>query len=114
MPTVTDGSITNASLNLYYNESTYRAPTVVTTTSGQTTQTIKRPNVTAYYDVNSTLVLLNGIILIQTTDYTISTTTLTLVGGSAPTGSSIVITVAVTSRLSLCCSICTRMCSTIQ
>ena len=91
VPTVTDGSITNASLNLDYSESTYRAPTVVTTTAGQTTQTIKRPNTTAYYDVNSTLVLLNGIMLIPTTDYTISSTTLTLAGGAAQTGSSLVI-----------------------
>ena len=91
VPTVSDGSITNASLNLDYNEATYRAPTVVTTTAGQTTQTIKRPNLNSYYDVNSTLVLLNGIMLIPTTDYTISSTTLTLVGGAAPTGSSLVV-----------------------
>ena len=91
VPTVTDGSITNASLNLDYNEATYRAPTVVTTTAGQTTQTIKRPNTSAYYDVNSVLVVLNGIMLIPTTDYTISTTTLTLAGGAAATGSSLVI-----------------------
>ena len=68
VPTVTDGSITNSSLNLDYNESTYRAPTVVTTTSGQTTQTIKRPNTSAYYDVNSVLVVLNGICLLYTSD----------------------------------------------
>ena len=91
MPTVTDGSITNASLNLDYNEATYRAPTSVTTTAGQTTQTIKRPNTSSFYDVNSVLVLLNGIMLIPTTDYTISTTTLTLAGGAAATGSSLVI-----------------------
>ena len=91
VPAVTDGSITNASLNLDYSEATYRAPTVVTTTAGQTTQTIKRPNLTAYYDVNSTLVLLNGVMLIPTTDYTISSTTLTLAGGAAQTGSSLVI-----------------------
>ena len=91
VPTVSDGSITNASLNLDYNEATYRAPTVVTTTSGQTTQAIKRPNLSSYYDVNSTLVVLNGIMLIPTTDYTISSTTLTLAGGAAPTGSSLVV-----------------------
>ncbi len=91
VPTVSDGSITNASLNLDYSEATYRAPTVVTTTASQTTQTIKRPNTSAYYDVNSTLVLLNGIMLIPTTDYTISSTTLTLAGGAAATGSSLVI-----------------------
>ena len=61
------------------------------TSAGQTTQTIKRPNTTAYYDVNSTLVLLNGVMLIPTTDYTISSTTLTLAGGAAQTGSSLVI-----------------------
>tara|TARA_B110000285_G_C15092458_1_gene599894 strand:+ start:301 stop:1320 length:1020 start_codon:yes stop_codon:yes gene_type:complete len=91
VPTVTNGSITNLSLNLDYNESTHRSPTVVTTTAGQTTQAIKRPNITAFYDVNSTLVLLNGIMLIPTTDYTISSTTLTLAGGAAATGSSLVV-----------------------
>ena len=91
VPTVTDGSITNASLNLDYSNATYRSPTSVTTTAGQTTQTIKRPNASAYYDVNSVLVLLNGVMLIPTTDYTISTTTLTLAGGAAQTGSSLVI-----------------------
>ena len=91
VPAVTDGSITNASLNLDYSEATYRAPTIVTTTASQTTQTIKRPNTSAYYDVNSVLVLLNGVMLIPTTDYTISSTTLTLAGGAAQTGSSLVI-----------------------
>jgi len=91
VPSVTNGSITNLSLNLDYSEATYRAPTSVTTTVGQTTLTVKRPNTTAYYDVNSTLVALNGILLIPTTDYTISSTTLTLVGGAAATGSSLVV-----------------------
>ena len=91
VPAVSNGSITNLSLNLDYNESTHRAPTSVTTTAGQTTLTIKRPSTSAFYDVNSTLVALNGILLIPTTDYTISSTTLTLQGGAAATGSSLVV-----------------------
>lgn len=91
VPAVSNGSITNLSLNLDYSESTHRAPTSVTTTAGQTTLTIKRPSTSAFYDVNSTLVALNGILLIPTTDYTISSTTLTLQGGAAATGSSLVV-----------------------
>lgn len=91
VPAVSNGSISNLSLNLDYNESTHRAPTSVTTTAGQTTLTIKRPSTSAFYDVNSTLVALNGILLIPTTDYTISSTTLTLQGGAAATGSSLVV-----------------------
>ena len=91
VPTVADASITNAKLNLDYSDATYRAPTKVTTTAGQTTQTIKQVSATRYYDENDVLVLLNGICLIPDDDYTISTTTLTLTGGAPPTGSSLVV-----------------------
>ena len=91
VPTVADASITNAKLNLDYSDATYRAPTKVTTTAGQTTQTIKQISATRYYGENDVLVLLNGICLIPDDDYTISTTTLTLTGGAPPTGSSLVV-----------------------
>ena len=92
VPTVADASITNAKLNLDYSDATYRAPTKVTTTAGQTTQTIKQISATRYYDENDILVLLNGICLIPDDDYTITgNTTLTLTGGAPPTGSSLVI-----------------------
>ena len=91
VPTVADASITNAKLNLDYSDATYRAPTKVTTTAGQTTQAIRQINATRYYDENDVLVLLNGICLIPDDDYTISTTTLTLTGGAPPTGSSLVV-----------------------
>ena len=91
VPAVSDASITNAKLNLDYSDATYRAPTKVTTTAGQTTQAIRQINATRYYDENDVLVLLNGICLIPDDDYTISTTTLTLSGGAPPTGSSLVV-----------------------
>ena len=91
VPAVSDASITNAKLNLDYSDATYRAPEKVTTTAGQTTQTIKQISATRYYDENDILVLLNGICLIPDDDYTISTTTLTLTGGAPPTGSSLVV-----------------------
>ena len=91
VPTVADATITNAKLNLDYSDATYRAPTKVTTTAGQTTQAIKQISATRYYDENDVLVLLNGICLIPDDDYTISTTTLTLTGGAPPTGSSLVV-----------------------
>ena len=91
VPTVADATITNAKLNLDYSDATYRAPTKVTTTAGQTTQAIRQISATRYYDENDVLVLLNGICLIPDDDYTISTTTLTLTGGAPPTGSSLVI-----------------------
>ena len=92
VPAVADASITNAKLNLNYSDATYRAPTKVTTTAGQTTQTIKQISATRYYDENDILVLLNGICLIPDDDYTITgNTTLTLTGGAPPTGSSLVV-----------------------
>ena len=89
VPTVTDGSITNASLNLDY-AGTYRAPTVDSSFAAAT-KTINQIDATTYYGVNDVLVFLNGVCLIPTTDYTISTTTLTLVGGAPGAGSSLVI-----------------------
>ena len=86
---VADGAVTNAKLNLDY-VGTYRVPTIDNAFSA-TTKTINQVNATNYYTVNDVLVFLNGICLIPTTDYTISTTTLTLVGGAPPANSSLVI-----------------------
>ena len=90
VPTVADATITNAKLSLDYSDSTYRAPTIDNSFSAAT-KTIKQISATRYYGVNDVLVLLNGICLIPTTDYTISTTTLTLVGGAPGAGSSLVV-----------------------
>ena len=90
VPTVADATITNAKLSLDYSDSTYRAPTIDNSFSAAT-KTIKQISATRYYGVNDVLGLLNGICLIQTTDYTISTTTLTLVGGAPGAGSSLVV-----------------------
>ena len=90
VPTVDDASITNAKLSLDYTDSTYRAPTVDSSFAAAT-KTIKQISTTRYYGVNDVLVLLNGICLIPTTDYTISTTTLTLVEGAPATASSLVV-----------------------
>ena len=90
VPTVADASITNAKLSLDYSDSTYRAPTIDNSFAAAT-KTIKQISTTRYYGVNDVLVLLNGICLIPTTDYTISTTTLTLVEGAPATASSLVV-----------------------
>ena len=90
VPTVADATITNAKLSLDYSDSTYRAPTIDNSFAAAT-KTIKQISATRYYGVNDVLVLLNGICLIPTTDYTISTTTLTLVGGAPGAGSSLVV-----------------------
>ena len=90
VPTVDDASITNAKLSLDYTDSTYRAPTIDNSFAAAT-KTIKQISTTRYYGVNDVLVLLNGICLIPTTDYTISTTTLTLVEGAPATASSLVV-----------------------
>ena len=90
VPTVADATITNAKLSLDYTDSTYRAPTIDNSFAAAT-KTIKQISATRYYGVNDVLVLLNGICLIPTTDYTISTTTLTLVGGAPGAGSSLVV-----------------------
>ena len=90
VPTVEDASITNAKLSLDYTDSTYRAPTVDSAFAAAT-KTIKQITSTRYYGVNDILVFLNGVCLIPTTDYTISTTTLTLVEGAPATASSLVV-----------------------
>ena len=90
VPTVADASITNAKLSLDYTDATYRAPTIDNSFAAAT-KTIKQISTTRYYGVNDVLVLLNGICLIPTTDYTISTTTLTLVEGAPATASSLVV-----------------------
>ena len=87
---VADGAVTNAKLNLDY-VGTYRAPTIDNAFSA-TTKTINQVNATpTYYTVNDVLVFLNGICLIPTEDYTISTTTLTILNGAPPANSSLVI-----------------------
>ena len=90
VPTVADASITNAKLSLDYTDATYRAPTIDNSFAAAT-KTIKQISTTRYYGVNDVLVLLNGICLIPTTDYTISTTTLTLVEGAPAAASSLVV-----------------------
>ena len=90
VPTVADASITNAKLSLDYTDATYRAPTIDNSFAAAT-KTIKQISTTRYYNVNDVLVILNGICLIPTTDYTISTTTLTLVEGAPATASSLVV-----------------------
>ena len=86
---VADGAVTNAKLNLDY-VGTYRAPTIDNAFSA-TTKTINQVNATNYYTVNDVLVFLNGICLTPTEDYTISTTTLTILNGAPPANSSLVI-----------------------
>ena len=90
VPTVEDASITNAKLSLDYTDATYRAPTIDNSFAAAT-KTIKQITSTRYYGVNDILVFLNGVCLIPTTDYTISTTTLTLVEGAPATASSLVV-----------------------
>ena len=90
VPTVADAAITNAKLSLDYTDATYRAPTIDNSFAAAT-KTIKQISTTRYYNVNDVLVILNGICLIPTTDYTISTTTLTLVEGAPATASSLVV-----------------------
>jgi len=90
VPTVSDATITNSALSLDYTDATYRAPTIDNSFAAAT-KTIKQISTTRYYGVNDVLVLLNGICLIPTTDYTISTTTLTLVEGAPATASSLVV-----------------------
>ena len=86
---VADGAVTNAKLNLDY-VGTNRAPTIDNAFSA-TTKTINQVNATTFYTVNDVLVFLNGICLTPTTDYTISTTVLTILNGAPPANSSLVI-----------------------
>ena len=88
--TTIDGAVTNKKLNLDYSDSNYRAPTV-NASFGAASLSIKTANASTNYGVNDVLVFLNGVCLTPTTDYTISSTTLTLVGGAPPAGSNIVV-----------------------
>ena len=88
--TVQAGAVTNAKLNLDYSDSNYRAPTVDASFAA-TTKSIKSASGTVNYGVNDVLVFLNGVCLTPTTDYTISATTMTLVGGAPPAGSNLVV-----------------------
>ena len=88
--TTIDGAVTNKKLNLDYSNSNYRAPTV-DASFASTTKTIKSASATVNYGVNDVLVFLNGVCLTPTTDYTISGTTMTLVGGAPPAGSNLVV-----------------------
>ena len=85
-----DAAVTNKKLNLDYSDASYRAPTVDASFS-VATKTIKSASATVNYGVNDILVFLNGVCLTPTTDYTISGTTMTLVGGAPPAGSNLVI-----------------------
>ena len=88
--TTQDAAVTNAKLNLDYSNASYRAPTVDASFSA-TTKALKQASATVNYGVNDVLVFLNGVCLTPTTDYTISGTTMTLVGGAPPAGSNLVI-----------------------
>ena len=88
--TTADAGVTNAKLNLDYSNSTYRAPTTDTNFAA-TTKSLKQASATVNYGVNDVLVFLNGVCLTPTTDYTISGTTMTLVGGAPPAGSNLVV-----------------------
>ena len=88
--TTQDAAVTNAKLNLDYSNVSYRAPTVNASFSAGTLN-IKSANASTNYGVNDVLVFLNGVCLTPTTDYTISSTILTLVGGAPPSGSNIVV-----------------------
>ena len=88
--TTADAAVTNKKLNLDYSDSNYRAPTVDASFAA-TTKSIKSASATVNYGVNDVLVFLNGVCLTPTTDYTISATTMTLVGGAPPAGSNLVV-----------------------
>ena len=88
--TTIDGAVTNKKLNLDYSNNAYRAPTVDANFGG-TTLGIKAASATVNYGPNDVLVFLNGVCLTPTTDYTISGTTMTLVGGAPPAGSNLVV-----------------------
>ena len=90
---VADSVITNAKLNLDYSDATFRAPTIDNSFAAAT-KTIKKIDATTWYTVNDILVFLNGVCLIPTTDYTVTssgTATLTLVEGAPATATSLVV-----------------------
>ena len=88
--TTADAAVTNKKLNLDYSNASYRAPTVDASFAAATIG-IKAASSSVNYGVNDILVFLNGVCLTPTTDYTISATTMTLVGGAPPAGSNIVV-----------------------
>ena len=90
---IADSVVTNAKLNLDYSDATFRAPTVDNSFAAAT-KTIKKIDATTWYTVNDILVFLNGVCLIPTTDYTVTssgTATLTLVEGAPATATSLVV-----------------------
>ena len=89
LPTVTDRTVTNAKISLS-NSNANTAPTI-DNNFGAATKTINSAGTGKTYTVDDLLVYLNGVHLIPTTDYTVSGTTLTLVGGAPGAGSSLVV-----------------------
>ena len=90
---IASNSVTNAKLSLDYSDATYRAPTIDNSFAAST-KTIKKIDATTWYTVNDILVFLNGVCLIPTTDYTVTssgTATLTLVEGAPATATSLVV-----------------------
>ena len=89
LPTVVDRTVTNAKISLSYSNAN-TAPTI-DNNFGSATKTINSAGTGKTYTVDDLLVYLNGVHLIPTTDYTVSGTTLTLVGGAPGAGSSLVV-----------------------
>ena len=89
LPTVTDRTVTNAKISLS-NSNANTSPTI-DNNFGAATKTINSAGTGKTYTVDDLLVYLNGVHLIPTTDYTVSGTTLTLVGGAPGAGSSLVV-----------------------
>ena len=91
LPTVVDGSVGVAKLSLSYDgASNPFKPTIDNTFSAATKALTTAPTNKAW-DVYNILVYLNGVHLIPTTDYTVSSGTLTLVEGAPATASSLVV-----------------------
>ena len=89
LPTVVDRTVTNAKISLS-NSNANTEPTI-DNNFGAATKTINSAGTGKTYTVDDLLVYLNGVHLIPTTDYTVSGTTLTLVGGAPGAGSSLVV-----------------------
>lgn len=94
LPTVADATVTNAKLSLS-NSSATTKPTV-NTNFAAATLTIKAAPTGKTYNEDDLLVYVNGLCLVPkdasaNNDYTVSGTTLTLVGGAPAAGSSIVV-----------------------
>ena len=89
LPTVTDRTVTNAKISLS-NSNANTSPTIDNSFAAAT-KTINSAGTGKTYTVDDLLVYLNGVHLIPTTDYTVSGTTLTLVGGAPGAGSSLVV-----------------------